>query len=246
MYWRNDNYEVRIFRDAVFCRGFGRYATYSGDTLTIGEFHDKEIRRSLGKYIEKKTVQRVEEAIKRREAGEWHSMGYTIGFMPAEISFCTIDRFGGTGTSCMLENFLEGEYQETVRDLFGEKILSDIIRSAEAVLKGEEPPVIHVREVRGSEKEEIPADRSTLQKLVTWVYGMDFEYNYSAWIYKERIIWKLEMDEQWGGGVEEISQTLGDFLSNGVPDKLNIRGTIPAGELAEITDFIKLDEETRP
>lgn len=54
-------------------------------------------------------------------------------------------------------------------------------------------------------------------ECVTWYWGFDSEYNYSASIYDTHILWYLEFDKQWSDPDEKAIQSLDDFLKNGPP-----------------------------
>jgi len=68
-----------------------------------------------------------------------------------------------------------------------------------------------------SQKSDLEKISHELVERVNWFWGFDGEYNFSASIYEDHILWYLEFDEQWTDPPQEAIQSLDDFLKNGPP-----------------------------
>ena len=246
LHWETDQFEVWISRCVIRLRGFGPRAYDNGTDLSPEEFAAPAVEKAIIAHFSRQVFREVQAAVTQQAPIDRMNGACRITVVPPEIGFGSRDRWGGIGTSRSLKAFLAGEFNSDVLAHFGPTGLAEIAQTAQDILSEtnrELPPATTSinRAMIVADFIDRPPDR-----LFTWEWGMNFEYNYSAQVYPDLIIWRLNMDEQWGGLTDYVPQAWKDFLARGAPEDHGLRDHLPDQIATELRDWLELEQATAP
>lgn len=135
---RQGEKEIWVTPLFVRCRGFGLFASESGNDLTEEEFRSTPAQEKVRELFGSKVLKQLGRAVDERRAESWHNGAYAVEVLPAEISFGTTDRKGGVGTSVPVGDFLGGRFQDFVVMYFGHPTLQALVELCRALATGDQ------------------------------------------------------------------------------------------------------------
>ncbi len=120
--WRTEKYSFTIWDRSVFVKIEGDVSFRYGESIpavdVLAGRYDQPLKKAFSRHVPRE----VKGALAEGREQKWHQGGDRVEVTPVQLTVAEADRYGGTGATFSVKEFLEGANRAFVVEHFGAEV----------------------------------------------------------------------------------------------------------------------------
>ena len=125
--WKQGIYELTVWDASVFIQLPGQVDFLGGTAISFQEFLTEKYHKVVIKTFNKHVLRDIVQSIRENRETKRHNGANTISVNPASVTYLEQDRFGGTGETVSVDEFLKGAVHPLILERLGREILQEAL-----------------------------------------------------------------------------------------------------------------------